>query len=194
MKHSPARALTAALFLLATPALAQDPSETAVPTIPETQLEQSGIATPMEFLSTSAAGNAFLLRSGELALERSESPEIRAFAEESVAMASQAQDGLRATGEADGLEIAEPSPDGEQLGLINQMEGRQGAEFDELYISGQVFAHRRAIAYHEGFASDESSLGTFAREMLPQLEQRLVEAEAIAADLGITTASTPETE
>lgn len=173
------------IALAASPAFSQSQPGESTPTIPEDQIQPQTLATPLEFLSTAAAANEFVVRAGELALERAEMAEVRALAETMSADHTQAQQDLMAAGEADGVTMAEPSPDGEQIAMLGRLETVTGADFDPVYVETQIFAHQRAISIFAGYAQEPGSLGTHAAETLPTLEAHYEMIMELAEPLGV---------
>jgi len=173
--------LTAAPF----PALAQAQTDTLTPTIPATQIEALQLASTYEFLSTSSGVDEFQTKVAELAASRATSPEVKAFAQkmsdEHLALLRDATN----AGQADGVELAGATIDGEQQGLLTKMETLEGEAFDRAFMESQIFVHQRAIATYKGYAKEPNNLGRFAAAALPKVIAHYEEALALAQKFGI---------
>jgi putative membrane protein len=152
----------AVVACLASPALAQDPARKVVPTIPESQIAPADLSSPYEFLSAATSASEFIRQAGALAEAKQSSAAVKATASALGDTHTQLIADARSAGKTDGVEIAKPSVDGEQQGLLGKLQGLDGAEFDRALIEAYVFVHQRAIALYRGYAEKADSLGKFA--------------------------------
>lgn len=159
----------AVVACLASPALAQDPARKVVPTIPESQIAPADLSSPYEFLSAATSASEFIRQAGALAEAKQSSAAVKATASALGDTHTQLIADARAAGKTDGVEIAKPSVDGEQQGLLGKLQGLDGAEFDRALIEAYVFVHQRAIALYRGYAEKADSLGKFAAAASPQI-------------------------
>ncbi len=190
----------AGLTLVAAPALAQQTApapapETAAPA-PGATAPAAGAAAPMapmtvtsaqDFVVIGSSTNAFEIASGELALERAESEEVRAFGERMIQDHMAASEQLMAAAEQDGVMM--PPADGEGVltvseqhqMMLDELSAAEGAAFDQAYATMHIQAHEEAIALHQGFAEggEDGAVKTFAAETLPLLEEHLAMAQAL---------------
>lgn len=166
MKHFVTLAVVACL---ASPALAQDPARKVVPTIPESQIAPADLSSPYEFLSAATSASEFIRQAGALAEAKQSSAAVKATASALGDTHTQLIAHARSAGKTDGVEIAKPSVDGEQQGLLGKLQGLDGAEFDRALIEAYVFVHQRAIALYRGYAEKADSLGKFAAAASPQI-------------------------
>ena len=70
--------LTVGMGLLAFPAWSQSQTDSSIPTIPDSQLEPRKVSSPYEFLSAATSVDDFQIKAGTLALQRAQSPEVKA--------------------------------------------------------------------------------------------------------------------
>ena len=167
------------------PTFAQSQSDSSVPTIPETQIEPRKVATPYEFISAASSADEFEIKSSTLAKTLASSAEVKAFADMLISDHTAAMAELIAAGKADKVEIAAPSPDGEQQGLLAKLENVKGEDFDKMFIQAQLFVHQRAIALFKGYAGETSNLGKYANKTLPTLTGHYAMATKLADSLGM---------
>jgi len=181
-------AVSLVALLAPLPAFAQAQTGSATPTLPESQIEAAEFSSPFEFVSAATSINEFEIQTSALAERLAESPEVKAFAADMAEMHKASMDAIRAAGAADGVEIAKPSVDGEQMGMIGKLEAQKGAEFDRSYAAAQVYIHQRAIAAYRGYATRTDQLGQFAASTLPAIIEDYAAALQLAEKLGVESA------
>ena len=177
--------LVASVLLLPLPALAQSGDGSATQTVPQSQLAPVPAFSPYAFLATAAAGNAFEVEAAKIAVAKAADAEVKAFAETMLADHTKAQEEMIAAAKADKVEIAEPSMDGEQDGMLDKLKPAGGEVFDRLYVETQVAAHQRAVALFEGYQEGDTRLHDFARKALPLLKHHHEMILAIATRLKV---------
>lgn len=127
------------------------------------------------FLRKAVQGNAFEIQTSQLALERTNTPEVRAFAQQMITDHTKAKDELAVL--LKNLNITEPSAALEpaQIEQIKLMQGVQNDQFDLIYIPAQTNAHIDAVAAFREFSASGSPppVRDWAAKTLPTLEQHL---------------------
>jgi putative membrane protein len=169
---------------LASPAFAQDPARKVAPTIPESQIAPADLSSPYEFLSAATSASEFIRQAGALAEAKQSSAAVKATASALAEKHAKLISDARAAGKTDGVEIAQPSVDGEQQGLLGKLQGLDEAEFDRALIEAYVFVHQRAIALYRGYAETADSLGKFAAATSPQITTDYSKVAEMAAMSG----------
>jgi putative membrane protein len=137
------------------------------------------------FVAKATKGNAFEIASSELAAERSESPEIRAIAEQIAADHTAAQEKLTAAAEEAGVPVPETGLSERQQAVVGDLESLSGDEFGAAYVEAQIAAHKKAIALCLGFAADDSNpepLVAYAKDTVTVLKQHLHAVKALTDD------------
>ena len=195
MKRHLALAISLAALMAPLPALAQsaDGSSAAgsiAPTIPESQIEAAEFASPYQFLSAATSVDEFAIQASALAETKNASAEVKTIAAETAGLHQALMRGSLAAGKADGVEIAKPSVDGEQQGLLGKLEALDGGDFDRAYVEAQLFVHQRAIAIYRGYAGKADSLGQFATSALPNVVAQYGKLVAFAEASGMS--ATPQ--
>lgn len=168
MSYSRLSLLAAALLASPLPAVAQ--SGDATQTMPPSQRAPVPAFSPYAFLASAAAAGEFEIEAARLAVSKASDPEVKAFAETMLADHTKAQEEMLAAAKADKVEIAKPSMDGDQAGMLERMRPAEGEAFDRLYVETQVAAHQRAIALFEGYQEGDTQLHAFVRKALPVLK------------------------
>src|SRR5690606_28647996 len=115
------------------------------------------------------SASEFVIQTAEAAETRAGSEEIRSIASELAATHTTLMKKLEAAGTEAGVDIAEPSMDGEQNGLLGKLTSLEGAQFDADYVDAQIFVHQRTIAYYRGYADRQDPLGEAAQRLLPTI-------------------------
>lgn len=111
----------------------------------------------------------FSLMTSQLALEKGESDAVKVFAE--LEAAEQA-----AVARAFGAEGAEIPLTPEHQQMLEQLQGLEGAEFDRMYLDGQIAAHEQGRPVFEQYAeSGEMEMGRGATMVgVPAINSHLV--------------------
>lgn len=136
---------------------------------------------PDIFVKTVASSNAFEIRSSELAADKAQDPDLKAFASQMIADHTKAAEDLRAAA-GDTPVPNDLAP--KHAGMIALLEGAEGAEFDMLYTDMQAGAHAEAVTLFATYAAGapEGGLKAFAMEALPTLEAHKGHIDGIIAE------------
>jgi putative membrane protein len=132
-----------------------------------------------------AAGQASLveIRTSEMALEKSTSADVKAFAQMMIDNHKAAIDRLKAAASSASLRPPLDVLDDFHMRRINDLVETDGdADFDADYSALQIDAHNDAIKLFEDYAKDTDAtaqLKMFADETLPTLQAHKAEAEKI---------------
>ena len=169
-------AIAAAVGLFAHPLWAQTDAS------PPSQDElQAAMNAPQGFADRATSSNMFEILTSELALSRSQSDAVRAFAEKMIADHEAASEQMKAATAEEGVTLPDSlMPDHqEQLDRLSSLEV---ADFDAAYLGAQLAAHTEAITLFRGFAEQgaDGALKDFATDMLPMLEEHLDAARRLS--------------
>ncbi|HEF4759549.1 TPA: DUF4142 domain-containing protein [Pseudomonas putida] len=144
-------------------------------------------ATSNEFVDKAAAGGIAEIEAGRLALEKSQSADIKAFANMIIADHGKANDELAAIAKKNDIEVPDDTT------LVKQAKEKildmRDESFDAAYANNQVKAHEEAIELFKKQANtvtDDRTKGAtelkgFAQKMLPGLEKHLDMAKKLQA-------------
>lgn len=144
-------------------------------------------ATSNDFVDKAAAGGIAEVEASRLALEKSQSADIKAFANIMITDHSKANDELAAIAKKNDLEVPDSTT------LVKQAKEKildmRDDSFDAAYANNQVKAHEEAIALFKKEANtvtDDKVTGAvelkgFAQKMLPGLEKHLDMAKKLQA-------------
>jgi len=144
-------------------------------------------ATSNDFVDNAAVGGIAEIETSKLALEKSQSADIKTFANKMITDHTKANEELKALAKKHDIEV----PDDTTLmkkAKEKILEVRDGS-FDAAYANNQVKAHEETIELFKKEANtvtDDKKAGNtelkaFAQKMLPHLEEHLTEAKKLQA-------------
>jgi putative membrane protein len=144
-------------------------------------------ATSNDFVDKAAAGGIAEIETSRLALEKSQSADVKAFANMMITDHSKANDELAAIAKKNDIEVPDTTT------LVKQAKEKildmRDESFDSAYANNQVKAHEDTIALFKKEANtvtDDKTKGAtelkgFAQKMLPGLEKHLEMAKKLQA-------------
>lgn len=131
------------------------------------------------FVEKAAQGGMAEVALGKLALAKSQDAEIKKFAQRMVTDHGKANSELAAIAQSKGLE-APKKLDAPHAAMVEELEAKDGAGFDEAYSLHMNMDHTKAINLFESAASSEDAeIASFARKTLPTLKEHKVMAEKL---------------
>lgn len=134
-----------------------------------------------DFVDEVSAKGIAEIESAKVALKKSTSTDIQAFAQKMITDHSAANTELAGIAARKNLEVADEA---EMMNKAKKfiLEQREGESFDEAYANNQVNAHKDTIdLFQRAAVSDDAEIAAFARKMLPKLEHHLKMAQELAA-------------
>lgn len=136
-----------------------------------------------DFVNEAASGGMFEVQSSELALERAQGDEVKAFAQMMVTDHTANNEELKAAAEAEGLTVP-TEIEGAAAENMEAVEAAEGEGFDAVYAERQVAQHEAAVQLFEAYAQTgmEEALKAYAEKSLPVLQQHLEQAQGLTAD------------
>ena len=134
-----------------------------------------------DFVDEVSAKGIAEVESAKLALEKSTSTDIKAFARKMITDHSATNVELAGIASRKKLDIADDA----ELGAKAKefiLKHRDGESFDEAYANNQVEAHKDTIElFQRAAVSDDADIAAFAKKTLPTLEHHLKQAKELAA-------------
>lgn len=146
----------ASAAILAAPVVAQTPAST------------------QDFLNKAAPSNQFEIESSELALERADDDDVRAFAERMIEDHTTAAERMQlAVSEDESVEMPPATLDEKHQALVDELSNLEGDDFDERYTEMQIQAHEEAVTLFSEFieSGEDGPVKLAAEKLLPTLEQ-----------------------
>jgi predicted outer membrane protein len=163
-------ALVPTLVLAQAPAQAPGRADPATAQSPRAQSAQTN--SPSEFVSKATNSNLFEIQSSQLALQKSQNNRIREFAQKMVQDHTGAGDRLKAAAQG---ETVPTNLDQQHAGMLQQLQGATGPDFDRRYVQLQLTGHQETVTLFDQFAQngDHPQLKQFAQQTLPSLREHL---------------------
>lgn len=137
------------------------------------------------FLESAASSNQLEIRSSELALERTQNEETRAFARQMIAAHEEIGDRLSAV--LSDARLARPVGmplTADHQDRLTRLQNTSDADFDEEYRRLQLFAHQEALVVFSEYSKTgrHDSLRNFAGTTFQQIEEHLDDTPSPRAD------------
>ena len=175
----PLTLMLVALAAAAPAAFAADPPSTAAATLAQAPSTD-------EFLSKLAPGNRFEIDSSKLALDKSKSEMVKAFASEMTKDHGQAAIKMKQAVTDAKLKAPSDQLDAKQQQVYDDLKKKEGAAFDQAYVDAQLQGHVDAVAMVEAYAKggDNPRIKAFASDILPTLKTHLGHVKKLQASIG----------
>jgi len=135
-----------------------------------------------DFARLAAQSDMLEIQSSQLAVERAQDAEVKAFAQMMVEAHTKTTQDLKTAIEAAGQPIDLPTVASEEvMEEVNDLRDEDVAEFDKEYIELQVETHQEALNLMQRYAADGDTPGlqAFAAATAPAIQQHLDQAKAI---------------
>lgn len=141
------------------------------------------VPAPDQFIAEAAISNMFAIEASTMALQKSNSPEIKKFAHQAVSDRTTLGTGLRQiVAKRTGISAPE-MPDDKRQAILRQLANLQGPEFDRAYVQAQQKANDEAEALFAAYAQggSDAELKSFASKNLSTLQDYARQAKALPA-------------
>ena len=150
---------------------------------PPTTPPVTAVAKP--FLSLAGESDVFEISSSQVALQRSQNPEVRRYAAMLVEHHTLTTNQALAAAKAAGILPPPPVLDPAKRDKITRLIAADPAGFDREYLTQQVPAHEAALALHQTYAAkgDTPQLVAVARGAVPIVTHHLEDARRMLAAL-----------
>ncbi len=144
---------------------------------PSAEMEALG---PASFVQQAAASNEFEIRSAEIALRRSQDPQVIEFAQAMLDDHRRAQGQLKSGADADSVAIV-MKLSMEQKQTLTALEQAEESQFNSAYMSAEMKAHDQAIRLLGAYADHgpAGSLKTYAVANYPLVRTHKVRAQSL---------------
>lgn len=134
----------------------------------------------MAYAGLAAESDLYEITSSQMALQRSQNPRIREFAQMLITHHTQTTAGLTAAARAAGMTPPPPVLGVRKQAMINELNAAgTGAAFDAVYLRQQVPAHQEALALHSNYRArgDTPTLRRAAGTAIPLVRRHLRDAQ-----------------
>ena len=123
-----------------------------------------GVPEPATFVKKAAQDGMTEVQAAKVALEKSQDPSIRSFAQRMVTDHGMANKELESIARTKGLEVPKEL-DAEHKAMVDALSAKSGAEFDREYSQHMNMDHSKAISLFEAASkTSDGDLAAFARK------------------------------
>lgn len=131
-----------------------------------------------------AQGNMTEIQSSQVALQSSNNPAVKAFAQHMVTDHNTDATTMMSVVSAKGAK-APTMLDTDHKDMVQSLNGKSGADFDKAYVDLQVKAHEATINVDQDEADNgnDPDLKSAAAGLLPQLKEHLMAAQKLQANM-----------
>jgi putative membrane protein len=138
-------------------------------------------ASDQAFMKQAAQGNEAEIALGQLAQQKAESPDVKAFGERMINDHTKANENLKEVASQAGVTLPN-EPNAKDTAEKARLEKMSGAQFDKAYMNYMVAEHKKDVAefQKEATHANDPAVKNFAQTTLPTLQSHLQEAESIA--------------
>jgi putative membrane protein len=137
-----------------------------------------------KFAADAAMDSMAEVELGRLAVDKSDNPKVREFANRMIQDHSKAN--MQLASIAKSANVVLPSEPGEKLQKpMNMLSGLSDKDFDRAYVKEMVKDHEKAVKLFQKYQRESSNkeLGAFAQQTLPILEEHLQMAQTLEKGL-----------
>jgi putative membrane protein len=146
-------------------------------------------ATPATFVKTASQDGMTEVELGKLALSKSNSNDVKQFAQKMVADHGKADQELASLAQSKGLTVP-TKLDAKHEAMVKVMSAQSGAAFDSSYANHMAKGHAKAVAlFQAALRSSDADLAAFAKKTLPTLQEHKQLADTLRATVATRTAS-----
>jgi putative membrane protein len=128
------------------------------------------------YVANAAMSDMYEIESSRLALEKSQSPGIKKYAQQMIDDHTATSSQMKAMLTKAGVTVTPPTAlDDRRRGMIDNLRAASAADFDRTYVDQQTMAHQEAVTLHSGFAEDGDNpqLKQFATTTAPKVRHHL---------------------
>lgn len=139
----------------------------------------SPLAAPM-YMQMAASGDQFEIQSSQMALQMSQNPAVRSFANLLVAHHQAMSQNMMSAAQSAGLTPPPPALMPQHQQMLAQLHAA-GPNFDMAFRDAQVMAHQQALELHQNYANggDVPALRSVASAAVPIIQQHLSAAQGL---------------
>jgi putative membrane protein len=137
----------------------------------------------IDFVGRASVGNLFAITESQLAIDRTNNPEVKEFAQQLVTDHEKAEAALVSA--ADGSGATVPSTlDADHQARVTTLQNKSGVDFDKTYIADQNEIHSNTLTLYADYMllGDNTQLKALAIRMIPITEEQLKKAQALSGN------------
>jgi len=138
------------------------------------------------YLDAAAQSDLYEVTSSQLAIMRTQNPDIRRYATRMIDHHTMTTNTLLTASRAAGVAPPPTVMGPEKRAMVQQLQAQTGMNFDRLYTRQQVTAHQQALAIHTRYAAsgDTPQIRAAAAAAVPIVQRHLTEIQGVQARMG----------
>ena len=131
------------------------------------------------YMQMAASSDMFEIESSRMALQMSQNPAVRSFAQMMVNDHSRTTSEIMAAAQSMGMQPPPPQMLPQHADMLNRLRAAAPGDFDRAYKAEQVMAHQEALTLHQNFAQggDAPALRAVAARAVPIVQGHLTQAQ-----------------
>jgi putative membrane protein len=138
--------------------------------------------TTKGFVTAAATSDMYEVTAGKIALQRAQSPDVKAFAQKMVDAHTMTTEKLKGILASNNINVTPPAHvDSRRQMMLDDLRGAKAADFDHRYITQQVAAHKEADILFRGYAKsgDNAAIKDFAATTDKDIKMHLSMAQQL---------------
>jgi putative membrane protein len=137
----------------------------------------------IDFVTRASIGNLFAIAESQLAVDRTDNPDVKAFAQQLIADHETAKTALEAAAGDSGA-MAATMLDGDHQARVTALQNKSGTDFDKTYIADQGEIHSNTLTLYADYMllGDNTRLKALAIKMIPITQTQLSKAQALSGN------------
>ncbi len=149
--------------------------------VPMTAVSAQAPMAASTYVMKAGAGDLYEKQSSQLVLATTANPKIKGFAQMMITDHTKSTADVRRAAMAAKVRVAPPTLDADGLKNVAALRAAKGTARDTLYVQQQKMAHQKALALHQGYASNGTvaSLRTVAAGIAPVVQSHITELQAM---------------
>jgi putative membrane protein len=155
---------------------------TAPPAPPPAPVDVNNPLMAPGYMAQAGSSDQFEIQSGQLALQASQNPAVRNFANMIIADHTRSTQMVVSAAQSAGLTPPPPALLPPQQAMLDQLRSAgSGPSFDMAFQQAQISAHQQALQLHQNYAAsgDVPALRTVAGQIVPVVQMHLAQAQAL---------------
>lgn len=169
-------------LLLCTSLLAAAVAGPAVGGLPVAEAQSTTPTKAAQFVPMAASSDMYEIESSRLALERSQSPAIKQFAQMMIDHHTMTTQQVTEAAQSSGITPPPPALLPPHRAMLDKLQPAQGRDFDRMYLDQQRTAHRQALALHQTYSrrGDKEPLRQAATQAVPIVQRHIDQLKTLS--------------
>lgn len=140
-----------------------------------------GTETPQQFVEAAAMHSLYEIEASKVALERSQNPEVRKFAQDVINTHGPRSEALKTAIQTGSAPSAPTAMDSDHQDMVEKLKKAEGDKFDRIFLRQQTNSREDAIEVFERYAAkgENPALKAYATQALPSVKTTMTTAEGL---------------